>query len=100
MDAESVSSMTRRSRPKPRPPVGGIPYSRAVTKSSSTWAVVFGFSARFFSTCATKRAFWSMGSLSSEKALPYSQPQMKYSNRSVKAGSSALRLARGLFSTG
>ena len=31
MEAESVSSMTRRSTPKPRPPVGGRPYSRAVT---------------------------------------------------------------------
>lgn len=36
MDALSVSSITSRSSPKPRPPVGGIPYSSAVTKSSST----------------------------------------------------------------
>ena len=33
MESELVSSMTRRSTPKPRPPVGGMPYSRAVTKS-------------------------------------------------------------------
>ena len=33
MDAESVKSITRRSIPKPRPPVEGIPYSSAVTKS-------------------------------------------------------------------
>lgn len=33
MDAESVSSMTSLSTPNPRPPVGGIPYSSAVTKS-------------------------------------------------------------------
>ena len=33
MEALSVSSMTRRSMPKPRPPVGGMPYSKAVTKS-------------------------------------------------------------------
>lgn len=33
MEAESVSSMTRRSTPKPRPPVGAMPYSNAVTKS-------------------------------------------------------------------
>ena len=31
IDALSVSSMTRRSTPKPRPPVGGRPYSRALT---------------------------------------------------------------------
>ena len=31
MEAESVSSMTSRSTPKPRPPVGGRPYSRALT---------------------------------------------------------------------
>ncbi len=32
----SVSSMTRRSMPMPMPPVGGMPYSRAVRKSSSS----------------------------------------------------------------
>lgn len=32
----SVSSMTSLSNPMPIPPVGGIPYSRAVMKSSST----------------------------------------------------------------
>ena len=31
MEALSVSSMTRRSTPKPRPPVGGRPYSSALT---------------------------------------------------------------------
>lgn len=31
-----VSSMTRRSMPSPMPPVGGMPYSRAVIKSSSS----------------------------------------------------------------
>ena len=30
MDALSVRSITRRSIPKPRPPVGGIPYSRVM----------------------------------------------------------------------
>jgi hypothetical protein len=29
IDAELVSSMTRRSMPMPQPPVGGSPYSRA-----------------------------------------------------------------------
>ena len=31
MESELVSSITRRSMPKPRPPVGGMPYSRALT---------------------------------------------------------------------
>ena len=31
IDAESVRSITKRSTPKPRPPVGGIPCSRAIT---------------------------------------------------------------------
>ena len=31
MLSELVSSITKRSKPKPRPPVGGRPYSRAVT---------------------------------------------------------------------
>lgn len=41
-----------------------------------------------------------MGSFSSLKALPNSVALMKYSNRSVKAGSFGLRLASGLISTG
>ena len=41
-----------------------------------------------------------MGSLSSEKALPISQPQTNISYRSVRWGSSGLRLASGLTSTG
>ena len=35
IDCESVRSIASLSIPKPIPPVGGIPYSRAVTKSSS-----------------------------------------------------------------
>ncbi len=31
IEGESVRSITSLSTPKPRPPVGGIPYSRAVT---------------------------------------------------------------------
>jgi len=36
IDAESVSSMISRSMPMPMPPVGGMPCSNAVRKSSST----------------------------------------------------------------
>ena len=45
------------------------------------------------STCLSKRWRWSMGSLSSEKALPISLRQMKSSKRSVRRGS--LRAALG-----
>ena len=96
----SVSSITSLSTPMPRPPVGGRPYSSAVTKSSSTCALQPGSCALFSFTCFTKRSFWSMGSLSSENALPNSLEQMKYSNLSVNAGSEGLRFASGEFSTG
>lgn len=39
IEPESVRSITSRSSPNPSPPVGGIPYSRAVMKSSSTSAL-------------------------------------------------------------
>ena len=93
MVAESVISITMRSRPKPRPPVGGMPYSRALTKSSSTSALMPW--ALRAATCSSKRRRWSMGSFSSEKALPNSQPLMKNSKRSVRSLFSGLRLARG-----
>ena len=98
MLALSVSIMTRRSTPNPSPPVGGMPYSSAFRKSSSTSALAPW--ARFLEACASMRARWSTGSLSSEKALPISMPLMKYSNRSVMEGSSGLRLASGEISTG
>ena len=91
----SVSNITSLSTPIPRPPVGGSPYSSAVTKSSSTCALQPGSCALFSLTCFTNLSFWSMGSFSSEKALPNSWRHMKYSNLSVKAGSEGLRFASG-----
>ena len=96
--ALSVISITMRSSPKPRPPVGGIPYSSAFTKSSSTSALIPCASRA--STCASKRRRWSIGSFSSVKALPISWPVMKNSKRSVSAGLDGLRLASGEISTG
>ena len=78
MELAPHSSMAQRSMPKPRPPVGGMPYSSAMTKSSSIMLASSSPWARF-SACALKRWYWSMGSLSSEKALPISQPQMNIS---------------------
>ena len=37
MEAAFVSSIIKRSMPMPMPPVGGIPYSTEVRKSSSVW---------------------------------------------------------------
>src|SRR5262249_21201326 len=52
--------------------------------------------ARFSSWCA-KRARWSSGSLSSEKALACSRPRMNSSNRSTRRGAgSRLRQRRDL----
>ncbi len=99
IESLSVSSITNLSSPIPKPPVGGKPYSRAVTKSSSTLALV-GPAFLRCSTCLTKRSFWSIGSFSSENAFPNSQQEMKYSNLSVNAGSSDFLLARGEISTG
>ena len=71
VEALSVNSITRRSKPKPRPPVGGRPYSNAFTKSSSTSSVISP-SSRLAATCASNRCFWSIGSFNSENALPIS----------------------------
>ena len=78
MESVPQSIMAQRSIPKPRPPVGGMPYSSARTKSSSIMSASSSPLARF-SACALKRSYWSMGSFSSEKALPISQPQMNIS---------------------
>ena len=59
-----VSSMTSRSTPRPRPPVGGIPSSRARRKSSST-SIASGSPAAARTDCSTSRARWSTGSVSS-----------------------------------
>ena len=99
MESQPVRSMTQRSMPMPRPPVGGMPYSRAFMKSLSIMPASSSPLARS-STCFSKRWRWSMGSLSSEKALPISLRQMNSSNRSVRRGSRGDRLARGDTSTG
>ena len=52
--ALSVKSITRRSTPMPSPPVGGMPYSRAFMKSSSTCAERLP-ALRFSSTCFCMR---------------------------------------------
>mmetsp|Transcript_11564 Transcript_11564/g.38027 ORF Transcript_11564/g.38027 Transcript_11564/m.38027 type:complete len:214 (-) Transcript_11564:1131-1772(-) len=119
IEAESVRSMTRRSTPSPMPAVGGIPYSSARTKSSSTPMAYVSSSAAALaaaespaaasaaacafwcpSTCLTKRSCWSTGSVSSEKALASSRPAMKSSKRSATPGSERCGLASGLISSG
>ena len=99
IDCASVNSMTRRSIPIPKPPVGGMPYSSASRKSSSTpWASSFP-SCRSFS-CASNRCLWSIGSFNSVKALANSRPTINSSKRSVNRGSSGFFFARGETSTG
>ena len=65
MEVLPVSSMTHRSMPMPMPPVGGIPYSSALMKSSSIMPASSSPRSRC-STCFSKRWRWSMGSFSSE----------------------------------
>ena len=75
IEGASVKSITKRSIPIPKPPVGGIPYSKALMKSSSIpWAS--SFPASRSATCASKRCLWSIGSFNSEKALAYSFPRI------------------------
>ena len=99
IDALSVSSMTRRSTPKPRRPWG-----QAVLKGVDVVVVDLGLAVRLnglaLSNLALEAGLLVDGVVSSLKALPYSVQSMKYSKRSVKAGSVGLRLASGLISTG
>jgi hypothetical protein len=79
--AESVKNMTRRSIPRPHPPVGGRPYSRLarqlisciqytktpahalINVSSTPWAS--SSPASFCLVCSSNLSLWSNGSLSS-----------------------------------
>mmetsp|Transcript_23741 Transcript_23741/g.58184 ORF Transcript_23741/g.58184 Transcript_23741/m.58184 type:complete len:258 (+) Transcript_23741:563-1336(+) len=120
MDAEFVSSITSRSTPNPMPAVGGMPYSSAVTKSSS---MSMGYSSASYSasaalplaSAAARRAacvtlcvsIWdcsrrrcSTGSVSSLKLLASSRPTMNSSKRSVTPGLERCGLASGEISVG
>src|SRR5499427_7034912 len=99
MEAESVKSMVRRSMPMPSPAVGGMPYSRARTKSSSIQCASSS-PRRRSCACSSKRRRWSMGSLSSEYALAISRRLMKSSKRSTSRGSLVLRFDSGESSMG
>src|SRR5260221_13466014 len=73
IDGWSVSNMTRRSMPMPRPPHGGSPYSTARRKSSSMGCASTSPAARI-AACASNRSRWSTGSVSSVNAFAYSRP--------------------------
>ena len=66
-----VRFITSRSTPRPMPPVGGMPYSRAARKSSST-CIASASPAAASRDWATSRSRWSIGSTSSEYAVPCS----------------------------
>ena len=85
MFAESVKNMVSLSMPRPHPPVGGRPYSRAVQKFSSiTWAS--SSPASLSSACCWNLSRWTWGSFSSVYALTISFWQVKSSKRSVRPG--------------
>ena len=81
------------------PPVGGMPISRALRKSSSVW-LASASPAAASASCAAKRARWSMGSLSSLYALHISQPLIYSSKRSTLQGSSGFFFVSGEISMG
>ena len=99
MVGESVSIITSRSTPMPSPPAGGMPTSMASRKSSSMGGISESPAARK-RACSSKRARWSIGSLSSLNALASSRPATISSKRSTKRGSSRRRRASGLTSAG
>jgi hypothetical protein len=108
MDCLSENSITKRSIPTPRPPVGGMPYSIARRKSSSITSASGSLppylasisSADCIFLCSWKRSLCSTGSLSSVKALANSRPQIKASKRSTRRSLSRFLLARGDISAG
>ena len=95
----SVRSITRRSIPYPIPPVGGIPISSALRKSSSVCSASSSPAAALAS-CAAKRSRWSIGSLSSEYALHISHVLQNSSKRSTFVGSLGFFFVRGDISIG
>ena len=70
----------------PIPPVGGMPCSSAVMKSSSSGCASSSPAARC-ATCSSNFARCSIGSVSSENAVPSSTPPTMTSKCSVSAGS-------------
>ena len=80
MEVELVKSITSRSIPIPSPPAGGIPYSRAQRKSSST---VLSVPITYF--CFVRRSRCSNGSFKSENAFATSSCPTKSSKRSTKS---------------
>mmetsp|Transcript_126 Transcript_126/g.442 ORF Transcript_126/g.442 Transcript_126/m.442 type:complete len:317 (-) Transcript_126:1043-1993(-) len=120
MLGESVSSITSRSTPSPMPAVGGMPYSSAVTKSSSS-SIGYASCSKAASAClpcasatdrasacaflcvaicASSRARWSVGSVSSLNEFANSRPTTNSSKRSVTSFSARCGFASGEISTG
>src|SRR4030042_2574029 len=85
IDCELVSNITSLSIPIPSPAAGGIPYSRALTKSSSIQCAASSPCA-LASTCVSNLCLCSIGSISSENALAISLDVMNNSNLSASAG--------------
>mmetsp|Transcript_7365 Transcript_7365/g.25965 ORF Transcript_7365/g.25965 Transcript_7365/m.25965 type:complete len:276 (+) Transcript_7365:477-1304(+) len=95
----SVRSIVRRSMPRPQPPVGGRPYSSALTNVSSMTCASSSPLAFWFA-CSWNRSRCTSGSLSSVYALHSSRLFTKSSNRSVTWGLERWYLASGLMICG
>ena len=94
-----VKSITKRSIPIPIPPAGGIPYSKASTKSISI-SLASSLPSSLSFSWFSNLSYWSIGSLSSVNAFAYSLPIINNSNLWVNLGSFGSFLAKGLISIG
>src|SRR5450759_3796369 len=94
-----VRAMSSRSIPIPIPPLGGIAYSIAVRKSSST-RIASSSPAAASSAWASKRSRWITGSTSSEYAVASSKPRMYRSHFSTNPGMVRWSRVSGEVSTG
>ena len=101
MEAESVSSMTRRSKPKPRPPVGGRPYSRALTIVVVHLGLAVGLQGLPLGHLALEALLLVDGVVQLAEGVAELGAVDEVLKPLVwNAGSLGLRLARGLISTG
>ena len=90
-----VRSISILSIPNPAPPVGGNPYSRQFTKSSS-YGFADSFPAESSFCCFSSSSFCFFGSFNSEYAFPSSVQRQNGSNLSISLSSPLFILHNGV----
>ncbi len=99
IECTPARTISNRSIPSPRPPVGGMPCSSARRKSSSK-GCASSSPAACRRCCCSKRARCSSGSFSSLNAFATSIPPMNPSKRSTRPGCERCGFANGDSSIG